>query len=104
MAKSKEPLKIVHIVPNKYIKTKQNERKEKTRSAIVVYALTVMEELNIKPSPPIMEKCIRIGLIVHEWYDFDKHGPYANYMQEHLKKTIDDDAYEVKILSKEFFD
>lgn len=79
---------------------KQNER---VRAALVVYALNVMEDLNLKSTPDLMRDCIEVGEEMYARYKFEKHGPYGDYIQMHLKRLLQEKDYYAKVISRNLF-
>lgn len=76
---------------------------ERVRSALVVYALNVMDELGIEPTPETMQDCIDIGEEMYAAYKFEKDGPYGDFIQSHLRRLLQEKDYFVKVVSRSVF-
>lgn len=79
---------------------KQNER---VRAALVVYSLNVMEDLGIESTSRLMQDCIDVGEEMYARYSFEKHGPYGDYIQGHLRRLLQEKGYYAKVASHCYF-
>lgn len=67
---------------------KLKQQHERVRSALVVYALTVMEEAGIESTPERMKLCLIYGETYYDNYTFHEHGPYNYYIMRLLKEIL----------------
>jgi hypothetical protein len=94
---------VVHVSPCPKLLGNLRKQNERVRSALVVYALNVMEDLDVDSNPQIMQDCLDVGEEMYALYMFEKHGPYGDYIQGHFKRLLLEKDYYAKVVSRSFF-
>ena len=96
-----QPAEVVPPCPKLYkMLDKQYER---VRAAHVVYTTDDLEQRGIEPTPEIMKTCLDVGEEMYELYAFDRHGPYTEYIEGHLRRAVLEKDYALKVVSRSYF-